>query len=107
MPTYEYQCNACGREFERMQKITEAHVASCPHCGSSDTRRLISLTSFVLKGTGWYVTDYARKGGNGGGGNGSKHHATSSSTSSPGNSSGKEDKPAKSDGGSAKPASDA
>lgn len=67
MPTYEYCCNQCNREFEKFQRITEPAHAECPTCGSSDTRRLISHSSFILKGSGWYVTDYARKnGGNGG-----------------------------------------
>ncbi|MBL6976389.1 MAG: zinc ribbon domain-containing protein [Deltaproteobacteria bacterium] len=72
MPTYEYQCDGCGDEFEKEQRITEPAGAVCPSCGSSDTHRLISLSSFVLKGSGWYVTDYGRKDGNGS--NGSKGH---------------------------------
>lgn len=62
MPTYEYICNSCNHEFECEQRISEPPKAKCPGCGSEDTRRLISLSSFVLKGTGWYVTDYARRG---------------------------------------------
>jgi putative FmdB family regulatory protein len=65
MPTYEYACNACNAEFEREQRISDPPHADCPDCGSEDTRRLISHTSFVLKGSGWYATDYGRKGGNG------------------------------------------
>lgn len=65
MPTYEYHCDGCGGEFEKEQRITEPAGGECPSCGSSDVHRLISLSSFVLKGSGWYVTDYARKGGNG------------------------------------------
>lgn len=65
MPTYEYCCNQCGREFEKVQRITDPVQADCPACGSSDTRRLLSLSSFILKGTGWYLTDYARKNGGG------------------------------------------
>ncbi len=61
MPVYEYRCEKCGREFEIEQKITESPKKRCPKCGGKVTR-LISNTSFVLKGTGWYVTDYARKG---------------------------------------------
>jgi putative FmdB family regulatory protein len=57
MPIYEYQCDNCGRRFEVMQRMTEPLLASCEQCGGH-VRRLISQTSFVLKGGGWYVTDY-------------------------------------------------
>ncbi len=57
MPIYEYQCDSCGRRFEVMQRMTEPLLASCERCGGQ-VRRLISQTSFVLKGGGWYVTDY-------------------------------------------------
>jgi len=63
MLTYEYRCNACNKQFEVQQRISDKPFAVCPNCGSSDTQRLISLSSFILKGTGWYVTDYARKNG--------------------------------------------
>jgi putative FmdB family regulatory protein len=59
MPIYEYKCNRCG-VFEVMQKITEAPLKKCPTC-KGKTERLISNTSFVLKGSGWYATDYAKK----------------------------------------------
>jgi putative FmdB family regulatory protein len=62
MPIYEYRCVDCGTEFEEWQKITEPPVDKCKKCGGRASR-LISHTSFVLKGTGWYVTDYARKDG--------------------------------------------
>ncbi len=58
MPIYEYECQGCGKLHEIMQKITEPPVAKCPDCGG-EMRKLISNTSFVLKGTGWYMTDYA------------------------------------------------
>ena len=57
MPIYEYQCENCSRRFEVMQRMTEPLVATCEQCGGL-VRRLISQTSFVLKGGGWYVTDY-------------------------------------------------
>ena len=60
MPIYEYQCKKCG-QFEVMQKITEAHLKRCPTCRGKVTK-LISNTSFHLKGSGWYVTDYATQG---------------------------------------------
>ena len=60
MPIYEYQCNKCG-VIEVTQRITEKALSKCPTC-KSKVKRLISNTSFQLKGTGWYITDYARKG---------------------------------------------
>ena len=65
MPTYEYLCNRCQSEFEAVQRISDPPHAACPLCGAEDTKRLISHTSFVLKGTGWYATDYGRKGSGG------------------------------------------
>ena len=63
MPTYEYQCQKCGT-FETTQRITDKPLGRCPTC-KGKVKKLISNTSFQLKGTGWYVTDYARKGQNG------------------------------------------
>jgi putative FmdB family regulatory protein len=57
MPVYEYRCTKCGNEFEIMQKITDEPLTTCESCGG-ELRKLITNTSFVLKGTGWYVTDY-------------------------------------------------
>jgi putative FmdB family regulatory protein len=59
MPIYEYQCEKCGT-FEATQRITEKPLGKCPTC-KGKVKKLISNTSFQLKGTGWYVTDYARK----------------------------------------------
>lgn len=61
MPIYEYACAACGQEVEIWQKISEKPKKVCPSCGARRLERLISHTSFQLKGSGWYVTDYARK----------------------------------------------
>ena len=60
MPIYEYQCGKCG-VFEVTQRITENPLKKCPTC-KSKVERIISNTSFVLKGSGWYITDYARSG---------------------------------------------
>ena len=60
MPIYEYGCDACGKVIEVMQKISDEPLKTCPDC-SGQLTKLISRTSFQLKGTGWYVTDYARK----------------------------------------------
>ena len=54
MPIYEYLCDKCEREFEVEQRITDDPIRTCPHCRSRKVRRLISQTSFVLKGKGWY-----------------------------------------------------
>jgi putative FmdB family regulatory protein len=59
MPIYEYECGKCGT-FEATQKITDKPLNRCPTC-KGKVKKLISNTSFQLKGTGWYVTDYARK----------------------------------------------
>ena len=58
MPIYEYQCSKCG-VFEVTQRITEDALKKCPSCRSK-VQKLISNTSFQLKGTGWYITDYGR-----------------------------------------------
>ena len=62
MPVYEYECTACGHQFEEFQKISDKPIRTCPVCKKRKVRKLISQTTFVLKGSGWYVTDYARKG---------------------------------------------
>jgi putative FmdB family regulatory protein len=59
MPIYEYLCDKCEREFEAEQRITDEPIRSCPHCRSRKVRRLISQTSFVLKGGGWYSDLYS------------------------------------------------
>jgi len=60
MPIYEYQCPKCG-VFEVTQRITESPLRKCPTC-KAKVERIISATSFVLKGSGWYATDYAKSG---------------------------------------------
>jgi len=60
MPIYEYRCKKCGKEFELFQKISDPAVKTCRFC-KGPANRLISLSSFHLKGGGWYVTDYGGK----------------------------------------------
>lgn len=60
MPIYEYRCQECQQIFEQWQKDYSDQEKPCPVCGSR-SQRLISNTSFVLKGSGWYVTDYCKK----------------------------------------------
>jgi putative FmdB family regulatory protein len=61
MPIYEYACQACGIEKEHLQKMSDAPIANCPACGSSDYVKKVSAAGFQLKGTGWYVTDFKNK----------------------------------------------
>lgn len=58
MPTYEYECKKCGYQFTREQKITEAPNPHCTECGGLEAKRLISKTSFALKGKGWFKDGY-------------------------------------------------
>jgi putative FmdB family regulatory protein len=58
MPFYEYQCKNCGQTLEAMQKINDAPLKKCPHCGKSQLTRLMSAPVFRLKGGGWYETDF-------------------------------------------------
>ena len=62
MPIYEYECESCGRIEEALQKMSDKPLKTCGHC-QGKLHRLISQSSFHLKGTGWYVTDYAGKNG--------------------------------------------
>ncbi|HNR12895.1 MAG TPA: zinc ribbon domain-containing protein [Thermodesulfobacteriota bacterium] len=62
MPIYEYKCKHCGSICECMQKFSDAPLTDCKECGSVGAmEKMISLSSFHLKGSGWYVTDYGRK----------------------------------------------
>ena len=61
MPLYEYQCDACGHRFEHIQKFSDPLLTVCPEC-EGVIRKLVSSPAFQFKGTGWYVTDYAKKG---------------------------------------------
>ncbi|MEI8054541.1 MAG: zinc ribbon domain-containing protein [bacterium] len=61
MPIYEYKCQNCGHSFEQLQKTTDKLLSTCPECGKKQLKKLVSNTSFQLKGTGWYVTDFKDK----------------------------------------------
>ena len=66
MPIREYRCERCGHELELLQKMSAARLTECPECGAEQgLKPLISKTSFKLKGSGWYVTDYKKAGDNG------------------------------------------
>jgi putative FmdB family regulatory protein len=60
MPLHEYECEACGHRFEAIQKFSDAPLEVCPQC-SGKVRKLVSAPAIQFKGSGWYITDYARK----------------------------------------------
>jgi putative FmdB family regulatory protein len=61
MPLYEYECRACGNRFEQIQKFADPPVEVCPKCGARAVEKLLSSPAIQFKGSGWYITDYARK----------------------------------------------
>jgi putative FmdB family regulatory protein len=61
MPLYEYQCKKCHHRFERIQKFSDPHVKKCPDCGGP-VEQVLSAPAVQFKGSGWYATDYAKKG---------------------------------------------
>lgn len=80
MPTYEYECKACGHEFEKFQSITASSIRKCPSCGKLKVRRLLGTGAGVIfRGSGFYETDYKRS-------SGSKNDSGSSDGSSSGDS---------------------
>ena len=60
MPIYEYRCETCGEQIEKLQRINDDPFRDCPACGRSSLRRLVSAAGFRLKGSGWYETDFKR-----------------------------------------------
>src|SRR5262245_9209140 len=60
MPLYEYQCESCSHRFEKIQKFSDPPIDACPKCGGP-VQKLISSPAIQFKGTGWYITDYAKK----------------------------------------------
>lgn len=62
MPIYEYACQSCGHALEALQKLSDAPLVDCPECGRPELRKLVSAAGFVLKGSGWYATDFRDKG---------------------------------------------
>src|SRR5262245_61578264 len=103
MPLYEYHCHRCGKNFEVMQKFSDEPLAVHDECGG-ELEKLLSAPALQFKGSGWYVTDYARGGSNG---KESKSAKTESSSSDSAKSESKsESKPAASETKSSKPATD-
>jgi putative FmdB family regulatory protein len=76
MPLYEYQCTKCKHRFERIRKFSDRPITKCPECGSK-VEQLISAAAVQFKGSGWYVTDYAKKGSSGSSDSGSSDGASS------------------------------
>ena len=83
MPLYEYQCKKCHSLTERIQKFSDPPLATCPHCGG-ELEQLLSAPAVQFKGSGWYVTDYAKKSGgkSSAGGNGAESGSSGESKSS-------------------------
>ena len=83
MPLYEYQCEACGKRFELIQKFSDGPPDACRLCGKGPVQRLFSSPAIQFKGTGWYITDYSQKGKQSGSDSGttSKSGDSTSSTS--------------------------
>ena len=66
MPLYEYECESCGKRFERIQKFSDPLVDVCPNCGKGPVKKLLSSPAIQFKGSGWYITDYPKKSSTGG-----------------------------------------
>ena len=79
MPIYEYVCEKCGQSMEAIQRLADAPLEECPKCGGK-LRKKVSAPAFQFKGTGWYVTDYARKGESGKSSSSSSSESSSSSS---------------------------
>lgn len=64
MPLYEYECKQCGHRFEKIMKFSDEPIKVCPKCGG-EVEQMVSAPAVQFKGSGWYVTDYAKKSGGG------------------------------------------
>ena len=80
MPLYEYQCEKCAHRFEVIQKFSDAPIDVCPKCGGGPVMKLLSSPAIQFKGSGWYITDYAKSGSRDS--RDSKDHAPTSTPSS-------------------------
>ena len=60
MPIYEYRCDACGEQMEKLQRMSDDRLVDCPACGKPALKRLVSAAAFRLKGAGWYETDFKK-----------------------------------------------
>jgi putative FmdB family regulatory protein len=84
MPLYEYECKKCHHRFERIQKFSDPHIKKCPDCGGP-VEQVVSAPAVQFKGSGWYVTDYAKKS------TGTASSSSNGESASGGDSSGKKD----------------
>jgi putative FmdB family regulatory protein len=89
MPIYEYECKKCHHQFEKIQKFSDPHPKKCPKCGGQ-LELVISAPAVQFKGSGWYVTDYAKKSGSSSGGDSQKESSPKDDSSDKSKS---EDKP--------------
>jgi putative FmdB family regulatory protein len=101
MPLYEYECEACGQRFEVIQKFSDVTEA-CRKCGKGPVRRLMSSPAIQFKGSGWYITDYAKKSGSESGGASSAKDGSSAQDAKPDAAGAKTDTAAKPDAAAAK-----
>lgn len=101
MPLYEYECEACAKRFERIQKFSDPPIDVCPNCGKGPVKKLPSSPAIQFKGSGFYITDYAKKGTPESGSTASQNKGSSSDSAS-GSSSSSSD--SSSSSGDAKPA---
>jgi len=91
MPIYEYECKKCHHRFEKIQKFSDRHVKKCPECGGP-IEQVVTAPSVQFKGSGWYVTDYAKKSGTAGSSSSSSSSGESSNGDSAKSDSAKSDK---------------
>jgi len=89
MPLYEYHCNGCGRNFEVLQKFSDPEISICSECGGA-VEKMLSAPAIQFKGSGWYVTDYARNGSSGASARSETKTESAEKSSKPENSSKKE-----------------
>ena len=92
MPLYEYKCENCGNQFEVIQKFSDPLVDKCPKCGGGPVHKLFSSPAIQFKGSGWYITDYARKDSKADSGASAKSDGGGASTDSASKKSDKSDK---------------
>jgi len=104
MPLYEYECESCHHRFERIQKFSDPPIETCPVCGKGPVRKLISSPAIQFKGSGWYITDYAKKSSTDGGSKSSSESASEkkSESNEKSESSAKTDTPSSTTGSSTK-----
>ena len=96
MPLYEFECEACKTRFERIQKFSDANPDVCPTCGQGPVRRLLSSPAIQFKGSGFYITDYAKKSSSEAGSKSGSAPSESSATTASSADSKSESKPAES-----------